>query len=136
MALCLRCSKSCASSGEIGELLGLTSSNNSKVIGLDREKSIVDVITKDKRQDGFSLTPSEGIDFCPSNANRLKSPPLLELLEQERNSRVELLTYEVTLVLNAVRPSDCRTFTFFDRPAGAAIQFVQCYGTTNFLSTA
>ena len=60
MALCSLLKAGSLSSGEIGELLGLTSSNNSKVIGSIEKKGLVERVigTKDKRQMYFSLTPN------------------------------------------------------------------------------
>ena len=58
MALCSLLKAGSLSSGEIGELLGLTSSNNSKVIGSGEKKGLVErgIGTKDKRQMYFALT--------------------------------------------------------------------------------
>ena len=59
MALCSLLKQGCLSSGEIGELLGLTSSNNSKIMRSVESKGLVERVmgTKDRRQMYFSLTP-------------------------------------------------------------------------------
>ena len=59
MALCSLLKAGSLSSGEIGELLGLSSSNASKVIKSIENKRLVERATgeKDKRQMYFSLTP-------------------------------------------------------------------------------
>ena len=58
MALCSLNKASPLSSGEIGELLGLTLSNTSKIIASIEKKEFVERVigTKDKRQMYFSLT--------------------------------------------------------------------------------
>jgi DNA-binding MarR family transcriptional regulator len=58
MALCSLYKTAPLSSGAIGELLGLTSSNTSKVIVSIENKRLVERVlgTKDKRQMYFSLT--------------------------------------------------------------------------------
>lgn len=58
MALCSLTKSEQLSSGELGELLGLTSSNMSKVINTIEAKGFISRLmgTKDKRQMFFSLT--------------------------------------------------------------------------------
>lgn len=58
MALCSLHKATSLTSGEIGELLGLSSSNTSKVIASIEKKGFVERLlgTKDKRQMYFSLT--------------------------------------------------------------------------------
>ena len=65
MALCSLLKAGSLSSGEIGELLGLTSSNNSKVIGSVEKKGLVERV--------ISSLKCEQIEIAP---------PLLELLER------------------------------------------------------
>ena len=59
MALCSLMKQDSLSSGEIGVLLGLSSSNNSKVLRSVELKGLVKRVvgSKDKRQMYFSLTP-------------------------------------------------------------------------------
>ncbi|MBD9178840.1 MAG: MarR family transcriptional regulator [Odoribacter splanchnicus] len=87
MALCSLHQAGSLSSGEIGELLGLTSSNTSKVIRSIENKGLIERILgmKDKRQMYFSLTPRgkelissvkcNEIEFSPLLANLLESMP-------------------------------------------------------------
>lgn len=84
MALCSLHKAGSLSSGELGELLGLTSSNTSKVIKSIESKGLIERILgmKDKRQMYFSLTPRgkqlilsvkcEEIDFSPFLSSLLK----------------------------------------------------------------
>ena len=68
MALCSLLKAGSLSSGEIGELLGLTSSNNSKVIGSIEKKRTGRARDRHKRQasDVFFVNPEgKGIDFVP-----------------------------------------------------------------------
>lgn len=85
MALCSLHKAGSLSSGEIGELLGLTSSNASKVIRSIENKGLIERILgmKDKRQMYFSLTSQgkelilsvrcEEIEFSPLLSKLLKS---------------------------------------------------------------
>lgn len=85
MALCSLHKAGSLSSGEIGELLGLTSSNASKVIKSVENKGLIERILgmKDKRQMYFSLTPGgkelissircDEIVFSPLLGNILKN---------------------------------------------------------------
>ncbi|MBS1415089.1 MAG: winged helix DNA-binding protein [Alistipes sp.] len=85
MALCSLLKAGSLSSGEIGELLGLTSSNNSKVIGSVEKKGLVERVigTKDKRQMYFSLTPKGKELISSLKCEQIEiAPPLLELLER------------------------------------------------------
>ena len=85
MALCSLLKAGSLSSGEIGELLGLTSSNNSKVIGSIEKKGLVERVigTKDKRQMYFSLTPKGKELISSLKCEQIEiAPPLLELLER------------------------------------------------------
>ena len=77
MALCSLLKAGSLSSGEIGELLGLTSSNNSKVIGSIEKKGLVE------RQMYFSLTPKGKELISSLKCEQIEiAPPLLELLER------------------------------------------------------
>lgn len=80
MALCSLYKLGNLSSGEIGEALGLTSSNTSKVIASIERKGYVERIlgTKDKRQMYFSLS-GEGEKLISSiKCDELTIPELLE----------------------------------------------------------
>jgi DNA-binding MarR family transcriptional regulator len=72
----------CLSSGEIGELLGLTSSNNSKIMRSVESKGLVERVmgTKDRRQMYFSLTP-EGKELISAiTCEQVEISPLLQKL--------------------------------------------------------
>lgn len=80
MALCSLSKAERLSSGELGELLGLTSSNTSKVINAIENKGLVERVmgTKDKRQMFFSLT-KEGINLLKTiNCEQAQMPELLQ----------------------------------------------------------
>ncbi|MGL5937160.1 MAG: MarR family winged helix-turn-helix transcriptional regulator [Phocaeicola sp.] len=84
MALCSICKseEKRLTSSEIGELLGLTLSNTSKVVAsLEKKKLIKRTLGKvDKRQMFFSLTPS-GVELLSSvKCNELPLPNALETL--------------------------------------------------------
>ena len=82
MALCSLLKQGCLSSGEIGELLGLTSSNNSKIMRSVESKGLVERVmgTKDRRQMYFSLTP-EGKDLISAiTCEQVEISPLLQKL--------------------------------------------------------
>ena len=86
MALCSLYKASPLSSGEIGELLGLRSSNASKVITSIEEKGLVERVlgTKDKRRMYFSLT-TEGRNLISGiRCEDVEMPELLkEIVEKE-----------------------------------------------------
>ena len=72
-------------SGEIGELLGLSSSNASKVIKSIENKRLVERMTgeKDKRQMYFSLTPDGKKRISSLQCEAIEIAPLLkEMLEK------------------------------------------------------
>ena len=82
MALCSLLKQGCLSSGEIGELLGLTSSNNSKIMRSVESKGLVERVmgTKDRRQMYFSLTP-EGKELISAiTCEQVEISPLLQKL--------------------------------------------------------
>ncbi len=82
MALCSLLNNENLSSGEIGELLGLTSSNNSKVICSIEKKGLVTRVmgTKDKRQMYFSLTPKGKGLISAIKCEEFEVAPLLQEL--------------------------------------------------------
>ena len=82
MALCSLLKAGSLSSGEIGEQLGLTSSNNSKVLAsVERKGLVVRVMgEKDKRQMYFSLTPNGKELISAVRCERLEIAPLLQEL--------------------------------------------------------
>lgn len=85
MALCSLSKTPSLSSGELGELLGLSSSNTSKVICSVEKKGYVERVvgTKDKRNMYFSLTDS-GRDILRSIGDgTIEVPPTLETLLTE-----------------------------------------------------
>ena len=80
MALCSLLKQGCLSSGEIGELLGLTSSNNSKIMRSVESKVERVMGTKDRRQMYFSLTP-EGKELISAiTCEQVEISPLLQKL--------------------------------------------------------
>lgn len=85
MALCSLNKSGSLSSGEMGELLGLTASNTSKVIRSVEKKGFIkrNMGDKDKRQMYFSLT-RQGQQLIDSiHCHELELSPLLhELLEK------------------------------------------------------
>ena len=79
MALCSLCKSVTLSSGEIGELLGLTSSNTSKVIRSVENKGLVQRVigSEDRRPMYFSLT-DKGRDLILSiKCEEIETPELL-----------------------------------------------------------
>ena len=80
MALCSLYKTESLTSGELGELMGLTPSNTSKVIRSVETKGLVERIMgeKDKRRMYFSLTP-QGRELISSlKCETIEIPPLLE----------------------------------------------------------
>lgn len=80
MALCSLAKTEKLSSGELGELLGLTSSNTSKVINSIEKKGLVErgMGIKDKRQMFFSLT-KEGVSLLKTiKCEQVDMPELLK----------------------------------------------------------
>ena len=85
MALCSLSKTVSLSSGELGELLGLSSSNTSKVICSVEKKGYVERVvgTKDKRNMYFSLTDS-GRDILKNIGDgTIEVPQTLEMLLTE-----------------------------------------------------
>lgn len=85
MALCSLSKTVSLSSGELGELLGLSSSNTSKVICSVEKKGYVERVvgTKDKRNMYFSLTDS-GRDILKNIGDgTIDVPQTLEMLLTE-----------------------------------------------------
>ena len=85
MALCSLSKTVSLSSGELGELLGLSSSNTSKVICSVEKKGYVERVvgTKDKRNMYFSLTDS-GRDILKNIGDgTVEVPQTLEMLLTE-----------------------------------------------------
>lgn len=85
MALCSLSKTVSLSSGELGELLGLSSSNTSKVICSVEKKGYVERVvgTKDKRNMYFSLTDS-GRDILKNIGDgTIEVPQSLEMLLTE-----------------------------------------------------
>lgn len=85
MALCSLLKAGSLTSGEIGELLGLSSSNASKVIKSIENKRLVERMTgeKDKRQMYFSLTPDGKKRISSLQCEAIEIAPLLkEMLEK------------------------------------------------------
>ncbi len=82
MALCSLHKAGSLSSGEIGELLGLTSSNASKVIKSIENKGLIERILgmKDKRQMYFSLTPRGKELILSVKCDEIPFSPLLSSL--------------------------------------------------------
>ena len=82
MALCSLLKQGCLSSGEIGELLGLTSSNNSKIMRSVESKGLVERVmgTKDRRQMYFSLTPEGNELISAITCEQVEISPLLQKL--------------------------------------------------------
>ena len=80
MALCSLCKASPLAAGEIGELLGLTSSNTSKVIVSIEEKGFVERVmgTSDKRRMYFSLTAKGKKLISSVRNNDIEMPELLK----------------------------------------------------------
>ena len=79
MALCSLLRSETLSSGEIGELLGLSSSNTSKVLASIEKKGLVDRVmgTKDKRQMYFSLTEKGKNKISEIHCEEIEIPDLL-----------------------------------------------------------
>lgn len=80
MLLCSLCKSECLSSGELGDLLGLTLSNTSKVIASVEEKGLIKRILgkKDKRQMYFMLT-GKGKELIASvNCEEMEVPEILK----------------------------------------------------------
>jgi DNA-binding MarR family transcriptional regulator len=84
MALCSLYKASPLSSGEIGGLLGLSSSNTSKVIASIEKKRFVERVpgTRDKRQMYFSLTAEGKKLISGVHSNEIEMPELLLPLSQ------------------------------------------------------
>lgn len=82
MALCSLHKAGNLSSGEIGELLGLTPSNASKVIRSIENKGLIERILgmQDKRQMYFSLTPLGKELILSVKCEEIECSPLLESL--------------------------------------------------------
>lgn len=80
MALCSLAKAERLSSGELGELLGLTSSNTSKVINSIEEKGLIERVmgTKDKRKMFFFLTTKGKRLLDGIKCNDLGIPELLK----------------------------------------------------------
>lgn len=81
MLLCSLSKTKQLSSGEIGNLLGLTLSNGSKVIKSVENKQYIEraMGTSDKRQMHFSLTP-KGREFISKiKCEEVEIPPYLEI---------------------------------------------------------
>jgi DNA-binding MarR family transcriptional regulator len=80
MALCSLYKTSPLSSGEIGGLLGLSSSNTSKVIASLEKKGLIERIigTKDKRQMYFSLTADGKKLISGVRSDEIEMPALLK----------------------------------------------------------
>ena len=80
MALCSLLKAGSLSSGEIGELLGLSSSNTSKVIKSIEGKQLVGRVLgeKDKRQMYFSLTPRGRELISSLKCEDVETAPLLK----------------------------------------------------------
>lgn len=79
MVLCSLLKSQPLSSGEIGELLGLTSSNTSKVIKSIENKKLVERIMghTDKRQMYFSLTNNGQLLIQSVSIEEVEIPPIL-----------------------------------------------------------
>lgn len=82
MVLCSLSKKSELSSGEIGDLLALTSSNTSKVINSAEKKGLIKRVigTKDKRQMFFTLTEQGSSLLSSLNCDKIISSELLNNL--------------------------------------------------------
>lgn len=80
MALCSLAKAGQLSSGELCELLGLTSSNTSKVINLIEKKGFIERVmgTKDKRQMFFSLTDNGKQLLMSIKYEEIEIPDLLK----------------------------------------------------------
>ncbi len=79
MILCSLVKSERLSSGELGELLGLTASNISKVIASVEKKGLIErfMCKEDKRQMHFSLT-SQGVQLISSiKCDEIQIPELL-----------------------------------------------------------
>ncbi len=85
MALCSLSKTERLSSGEIAALLGLTSSNASKVICSIEEKGLVQRMHghEDKRQMYFSLTPEGKLLMKKIKKTSIKPPELLRAIVKE-----------------------------------------------------
>jgi DNA-binding MarR family transcriptional regulator len=82
MLLCSLYKSESLSSGELSDLLGLTTSNTSKVIASVEEKELVMRIlgTKDKRQMYFTLTEKGKQILSKIKCEELEVPKLLQAL--------------------------------------------------------
>lgn len=80
MLLCSLSEKSSMTAGEVGECLGLTQSNASKVIrSLEKKKLLKRTLDKnDKRVMHFQLTKTGEAKLADIDCQRIKLPPLLE----------------------------------------------------------
>lgn len=80
MLLCSLTKADRLSSGEIAELLGLTTSNTSKVIKSVENKELIErgLGSRDKRQMYFSLTDKGRSRFREIKSQNIEIPPMLE----------------------------------------------------------
>lgn len=85
MALCSLSGAGKLSSGELGELLGLSPSNTSKVLRSVEQKGLVvrELGTEDKRQMYFSLTEKGSERLAAIKCEEIGIPELLEELIQK-----------------------------------------------------
>ena len=125
MALCSLLKQGCLSSGEIGELLGLTSSNNSKIMRSVESKGLVERVmgTKDRRQMYFSLTP-EGKELISAiTCEQVEISPLLQkLLEKTEKSSIGSTGPTVLLVADSMLSVLVRSlFPEVRKPKSAAL---------------
>lgn len=79
MALCSLSKKECMCPGELGELLGLTPSNTSKVLRAVESKGFVkrDLCCKDRRQIFYSLTPAGRELLASVSIREVETPEIL-----------------------------------------------------------
>lgn len=79
MLLCSLATSGRLSSGEIGELLGLTPSNTSKVIKSAENKGLIERVMgiKDKRQMYFSLSATGNVLLKKIKCSEIELPDLL-----------------------------------------------------------
>lgn len=82
MALCSLAKAERLSSGELGELLGLTCSNTSKVINSIEKKGLIERVMgrQDKRRMFFSLTPRGQSLLATIKCDQAEIPELLNHL--------------------------------------------------------
>lgn len=80
MALCTLSEREKMCSGELGEALGLTASNTSKVLRTVETKGLVtrEMCCKDRRQIFYSLTERGREHLAAIHAAEVETPPLLE----------------------------------------------------------